>query len=122
MEVIDKHNLGANAILGVSLAAARTAAAALGLPLYAYLGDVGEKVMPVPMMNVLNGGVHADNDLDIQEFMLVPYGPDSLKEQTADGNRDLSCSSRASETKRTDYGSRGRRGICAGIERFQGSH
>ena len=77
----DKHNLGANAILGVSLAAARTAAAALGLPLYAYLGDVGEKVMPVPMMNVLNGGVHADNDLDIQEFMLVPYGPDSLKEQ-----------------------------------------
>ena len=77
----DKHNLGANAILGVSLAAARTAAAALGIPLYAYLGNVGEKIMPVPMMNVLNGGVHADNDLDIQEFMIVPYGPDSLKEQ-----------------------------------------
>lgn len=77
----DKHNLGANAILGVSLAAARTAAAALGIPLYMYLGNVGEKVMPVPMMNVLNGGVHADNTLDIQEFMLVPYRPESFKER-----------------------------------------
>ena len=70
---IDKHNLGANAILGVSLAAAKTAAAALRIPLYDYLGNVGEKVMPIPMMNVLNGGAHADNNLDIQEFMLVPY-------------------------------------------------
>ena len=78
---IDKHNLGANAILGVSLAAAKTAAAALRIPLYDYLGNVGEKVMPIPMMNVLNGGAHADNNLDIQEFMLVPYGPDSFKER-----------------------------------------
>lgn len=78
---IDKHNLGANAILGVSLAAAKTAAAALRIPLYDYLGNVGEKVMPIPMMNVLNGGAHADNNLDIQEFMLVPYGSDSFKER-----------------------------------------
>ena len=76
----DKHNLGANAILGVSLAAARTAAAALGLPLYAYLGDVGEKVMPVPMMNIMNGGKHADNTVDVQEFMIMPVGASSFKE------------------------------------------
>ena len=79
--------------------------------------------MPIPMMNVLNGGAHADNNLDIQEFMLVPYGPDSLKEQIADGNRNLSRSSRALLKQKgltTAVGDEGR--ICAGIERFQGSH
>ena len=97
---IDKHNLGANAILGVSLAAAKTAAAALRIPLYDYLGNVGEKVMPIPMMNVLNGGAHADNNLDIQEFMLVPYGPDSFKERLRMGDRNLSRTANTFEAKK----------------------
>ncbi|MCQ4931422.1 phosphopyruvate hydratase, partial [[Eubacterium] rectale] len=66
----NKSNLGANAILGVSMAAARAAAKGLNIPLYRYLGGVQAKKMPVPMMNILNGGVHADNPLDIQEFMI----------------------------------------------------
>ncbi len=70
----NKTRLGANAILGVSLAVAKAAAAEAGLPLYSYLGGPGATVMPVPMMNVLNGGAHADNSVDIQEFMLVPVG------------------------------------------------
>src|SRR5262249_32747403 len=70
--------LGANAILGVALAVARAAADDAGLPLYAYLGGVGARLMPVPMLNVLNGGAHADNGLDFQEFMLVPAGADSF--------------------------------------------
>ncbi len=69
-----KKALGANAILGVSLAAARAAAAAAGQPLYRFLGGAGAVTLPVPMMNVLNGGAHADNTVDIQEFMLVPHG------------------------------------------------
>src|SRR5205807_8027037 len=68
----NKSALGANAILAVSLAVARAAADDAGLPLYAYLGGVGGRLMPVPMINVLNGGAHADNGLDFQEFMLVP--------------------------------------------------
>jgi enolase len=74
----NKSALGANAILGVSLAVARAGADEVGLPLYAYLGGVGARLLPVPMMNVLNGGVHADNGLDIQEFMLVPAGAESF--------------------------------------------
>ncbi|MHB0886569.1 MAG: phosphopyruvate hydratase [Bacillota bacterium] len=70
----NKGRLGANAILGVSLAAAKAAAAELKLPLYAYLGGITAKVLPVPMMNILNGGKHADNNVDIQEFMIVPAG------------------------------------------------
>ena len=70
----NKERLGANAILGVSLAVAKAAAAAAGLPLYSYLGGPGAIVLPVPLMNVLNGGAHADNSVDIQEFMLVPLG------------------------------------------------
>jgi enolase len=69
-----KSHLGANALLGVSLAVARAAAEASGLPLYAYLGGPAATVMPVPLLNVLNGGAHADNSVDIQEFMLVPIG------------------------------------------------
>ncbi|MDQ7844152.1 MAG: phosphopyruvate hydratase [Armatimonadota bacterium] len=68
----NKRDLGANAILGVSLAVARAAAASRGLPLYRYLGGEGARVLPVPLMNVINGGAHADNPLDVQEFMLVP--------------------------------------------------
>jgi enolase len=74
----NKSVLGANAILGVSLAAARAAADEVGLPLYAYLGGAGARLLPVPLMNVLNGGAHADNGLDIQEFMLVPAGAESF--------------------------------------------
>lgn len=70
----NKSNLGANAILGVSMAAARTAAEALGIPLYSYLGGTNAKRMPVPMMNIMNGGRHADNTIDIQEFMIMPTG------------------------------------------------
>ncbi|KGQ22447.1 phosphopyruvate hydratase [Thermus filiformis] len=76
----NKANLGANAILGVSLATARAAAEALGLPLYRYLGGVQGVVLPVPLMNVLNGGKHADNRVDFQEFMLVPAGAPSFQE------------------------------------------
>ena len=77
----DKSALGANAILGVSMAAAHAAAAALKLPLYRYLGGMQAVRMPVPMMNILNGGVHADNSLDIQEFMIVPCGADTFRER-----------------------------------------
>jgi enolase len=74
----NKANLGANAILGVSLAAAKAGAASSGLPLYRYVGGVSASVLPVPMMNIINGGAHADNPVDIQEFMIVPVGADSL--------------------------------------------
>jgi enolase len=75
-----KSRLGANAILGVSLAAARAAAQYYGLPLYRYLGGLDARVLPVPMMNILNGGKHADNNVDIQEFMIVPVGAKSFAE------------------------------------------
>jgi enolase len=76
----DKHVLGANAILAVSLAVARAAASGVGLPLYRYLGGPGARVLPVPCLNVLNGGAHAANSVDIQEFMLVPAGLPSFSE------------------------------------------
>ncbi|WP_072523743.1 phosphopyruvate hydratase [Clostridium sp. Marseille-P3244] len=77
----NKSNLGANAILGVSIAAARAAAGALEIPLYRYLGGVQAKKMPIPVMNILNGGAHADNTLDIQEFMIVPVKEESFRER-----------------------------------------
>jgi enolase len=76
----NKGNLGANAILGVSLAVAKAAANARGLPLYAYIGGVSAHVLPVPMMNIINGGEHADNPIDIQEFMVMPVGAGSIAE------------------------------------------
>lgn len=76
----NKGKLGANAILGVSLATAKAAAESLGLPLYQYLGGVNAKELPVPMMNILNGGSHADNNVDIQEFMIMPVGASSFAE------------------------------------------
>ncbi len=76
----NKGKLGANAILGVSLAAAHAAANSLGLPLFQYIGGVNGKLLPVPMMNILNGGQHADNNVDIQEFMVMPVGAPSFKE------------------------------------------
>ena len=77
---VNKKNLGANALLGVSLAAAHAAANALRLPLYKYLGGVNAKRLPVPMMNILNGGAHADNTLDFQEFMIMPVGAENFRE------------------------------------------
>lgn len=76
----NKGRLGANAILGVSLAIAKAAAMAKGLSLYRYLGGAEAKVLPVPMMNIINGGVHADNNIDLQEFMIMPIGAPSFKE------------------------------------------
>lgn len=76
----NKGKLGANAILGVSLAAAKAAAEYCGMPLYQYIGGVNAKVLPVPMMNILNGGKHADNNVDIQEFMVMPVGAGSFRE------------------------------------------
>src|ERR1044071_9638618 len=74
----NKSRLGANAILGVSLATAKAAADARGLPLYRYVGGVSAHVLPVPMMNVINGGEHADNPIDFQEFMIMPVGAESI--------------------------------------------
>ncbi len=76
----NKSRIGANAILGTSLAVAKAAAAARGLPLYAYVGGVSAHVLPVPMMNIINGGEHADNPIDFQEFMIMPVGAPSLAE------------------------------------------
>jgi enolase len=76
----NKSHLGANAILGVSLAVARAASQAVGLPFYRYLGGTGARTLPVPMMNVLNGGSHADNNVDIQEFMILPVGAKTFAE------------------------------------------
>src|SRR5206468_2870878 len=76
----NKAKLGANAILAVSLAVARAAAEDIGVPLYRYLGGPMARVLPVPMMNILNGGAHASNNVDAQEFMIVPIGADSFPE------------------------------------------
>ncbi len=76
----NKSRLGANAILGVSLAVAKAAAESAGLPLYRYVGGAGSHILPVPMMNIINGGEHADNPIDIQEFMIVPVGAETCKE------------------------------------------
>ncbi|MGA8942736.1 MAG: phosphopyruvate hydratase [Thermoactinomyces sp.] len=82
----NKGKLGANAILGVSMAVARAAADALGVPLYTYLGGFNAKVLPVPMMNILNGGAHADNNVDIQEFMIMPVGAKDIHEAVRMGS------------------------------------
>jgi enolase len=76
----NKKRLGANAILGVSLANAKAAAEATGLPLYRYVGGVSARLLPVPMMNIINGGVHADNPIDFQEFMVLPVGAETFRE------------------------------------------
>src|SRR5476649_1848093 len=76
----NKGRLGANAILGVSLAVAKAAAITASLPLYKYVGGVGARLLPVPQMNIINGGVHADNPIDIQEFMVLPTGAPSFAE------------------------------------------
>jgi enolase len=82
----NKGRLGANAILGASLATAKAAAQSLGTPLYRYVGGVSARVLPVPMMNIINGGAHADNPIDIQEFMIMPVGADSLSDAVRTGS------------------------------------
>jgi enolase len=82
----NKARLGANAILGVSLAVAKAAADASGLPLYRYVGGSNARVLPVPMMNIINGGMHADNPIDFQEFMVVPYGAENIREAVRMGS------------------------------------
>jgi enolase len=82
----NKSRLGANAILGVSLAVAKAAAAASGLPLYRYVGGTAARLLPVPMMNIINGGVHADNPIDFQEFMILPVGATTLAEAVRTGS------------------------------------
>jgi enolase len=82
----NKGRLGANAILGVSLAVAKAAAEATALPLYRYVGGAGARLLPVPMMNIVNGGVHADNPIDIQEFMVMPVGADTLSDAVRMGS------------------------------------
>ena len=88
----NKSRLGANAILAVSMAVAHAAADSLALPLYRYIGGVNAKVLPVPMMNILNGGAHATNNVDIQEFMVMPVGAPTL-----DATR-CACAPRSSTT------------------------
>ena len=83
----NKGRLGANAILGVSLAVAKAAAEANGLPLYRYVGGTNARLLPVPMMNIVNGGVHADNPIDFQEFMIMPVGAETFAEAVAHGRR-----------------------------------
>ncbi len=80
MEQIIKARLGANAILGVSIAVARAAANSLGMSLYNYIGGINAKELPIPMMNIVNGGKHADSNLNIQEFMIMPVGARNFKE------------------------------------------
>ncbi len=87
----NKGKLGANAILGVSLAVAKAAAASVGLPLYQYIGGVQARTLPVPMMNVLNGGAHADNNVDIQEFMIMPVGAPTFREALRYGAETFHC-------------------------------
>ena len=82
----NKGRLGANALLGVSMAAAKASAEELGLPLYRYIGSPYSHILPVPMMNILNGGKHADNPIDIQEFMIVPHGASSIAEAVRMGS------------------------------------
>ena len=88
----NKARLGANAILGVSLAVAKAAAEDVGLPLYRYVGGRQARVLPVPMMNIINGGAHADNPIDFQEFMIMPVGAPTLRRGGAHGRRR--CSTR----------------------------
>jgi len=87
----NKSKLGANAILGVSMAAARAAAAAFGLPLYRYLGGMTAHVLPIPMMNIINGGAHAGNNLDFQEFMIIPFGAGSVAQAVQMGAETFHC-------------------------------
>jgi enolase len=96
----NKSKLGANAILGVSMAATRAAALAFGLPLYKYLGGINARCLPLPMMNIINGGAHAANNLDIQEFMIVPVGAQSIKQAVQMGAEIFHCLKKILKSKK----------------------
>jgi enolase len=108
-----KKTLGANAMLAVSLAVARAAAAAEDLPLFRYLGGPEARVLPVPMMNILNGGAHSDVPIDFQEFMIVPRGAPSFSEALRYGNRGLSRAQICVERATSFHCNWRRRRICA---------
>ena len=95
----NKSSLGANAILGVSIAVARAAASSLNKPVYSYIGNDDARTIPVPMMNIINGGEHADNNLDIQEFMIMPVGTDSFKDALRMGAEVFHCLKKILSTK-----------------------
>jgi len=104
----NKARLGANAILGVSLAVAKAAAQSTGLPLYRYVGGTQARTLPVPMMNIINGGAHADNPIDFQEFMIVPVGASTVADRP-NGIGSLSHAAQGVERRRAQH-QRGRRG------------
>ena len=100
---VNKSRLGANAILGVSLALAKSAAAASGLPLYRYIGGPRAQTLPVPLMNIVNGGAHADNPIDFQEFMILPVGADRVLRSVARRSGDFSCAKESAEGCRPQH-------------------
>ena len=108
-----KSNLGANAILAVSLAAAHAAARDNGLPLYRHLGGTGDLTLPVPMMNIINGGAHADNSVDIQEFMILPIGAPSFSEARALRRRSVPHAEESAACQGPQHGGRRRRRLRA---------
>ena len=112
----NKSNLGANALLGVSLAVAHAAAAAENLPLFRYLGGPEARVLPVPMMNILNGGAHSDAPIDFQEFMIVPRGAPSFSEALRYGARGFPCAQVCPERSPSFHRSWRRRWICAATQ------
>ena len=102
----NKSNMGANAILGVSLAVAHAAASYCDLPLYRYLGGVGARLLPAPMMNIVNGGAHADNSVDVQEFMVMPLGFRTLQRCTALWRRSVPQPEESTARKEAEHGRR----------------
>ncbi len=108
----NKKNLGANAILGVSLAVAHAAAEFCGLPLFRYLGGPGARMLPAPMMNIVNGGAHADNAVDVQEFMVMPLGFTKFSDALRAGVETFHHLKSVLKTKKLNTQCRRRRGIC----------
>jgi enolase len=115
----NKGNLGANALLAVSMATARAAAASHEVPLYKYLGGVGAHLLPVPMMNIINGGSHADNNVDFQEFMIMPVGAESFREARwlRPGPREQRPRRAGHPRGHREGGLRGREGHLPGLRR-----
>jgi enolase len=109
----NKSRLGANAILGVSLAVAKAAADASGLPLYRYIGGANAHILPVPMMNIINGGAHADNPIDIQEFMIMPVGAPETFAMRCAGRGDFPHAEEEAFGRRPQHQCRRRRRLCA---------
>ena len=111
-----KSKLGANAILAVSMAAGRAMADHLGIELYQYLGGFTAGLLPTPMMNILNGGAHADNNVDFQEFMVMPVGATSFSEALRWGVETFPCAEGRAEEARLQHRRRRRRRLCSVAE------